>query len=173
MTSDGMRTMLKHAGFACYRYLRSRIGGLRRVPGVRMLSTAVYKLTGPKGVQMVEADGHRLFVDLSNTIIGSVYAVGRSWEAEEKQFFERRLRPGMIVADIGANIGDYTLIAARAVGDSGKVYSFEPDPVNYGLLVRNVKLNRYTNIVPCSLAVADFVGERSLDLDQEDSGRHS
>ena len=147
--------------------------GLRRIPGLAKLSIAVYKFTGPRGVQLVEAGGHRLYVDLSNAIIGSVYAVGGNWEAEEKEFFKARLRTGMTVVDIGANIGDYTLVASRGVGDSGMVYAFEPDPVSYSLLERNIRLNNCENVVPYNLAITDSVGERTLYLDSEDSGRQS
>ena len=50
------------------------------------------------------------------------------------------------VVDVGANIGFYTLIFARLVGETGKVIAFEPDPDNFELLQRNVELNGYRNI---------------------------
>jgi FkbM family methyltransferase len=57
------------------------------------------------------------------------------------------------VADIGANIGYYTLIAARIVK---KVYAFEPEPGNLELLRRNVELNSLGNcVVLCNAAVGN------------------
>ena len=58
----------------------------------------------------------------------------------------------MVVVDIGSNIGYYTLIAAKILGSSGKVYAFEPEPNNYELLLKNIEVNGYTNIVPVQKA---------------------
>lgn len=60
--------------------------------------------------------------------------------------FIELVREGMIVVDIGAHMGYYTLLAARAVGDKGKVFAFEPEPSNYALLVKNIRL-RASNIM--------------------------
>src|SRR5882724_8977403 len=44
----------------------------------------------------------------------------------EKRFLEQHVRPGMCVADIGANQGLYTLLISRILGREGRVYAFEP-----------------------------------------------
>jgi FkbM family methyltransferase len=54
---------------------------------------------------------------------------------------QRLLRPGMIAADVGANIGLLSLVMARAVGPSGKLHSFECEPKARGLLERNGYVN--------------------------------
>lgn len=51
------------------------------------------------------------------------------------------MRPGMVVLDVGANIGFTALTAATRVGPNGRVFAFEPHPANYGTLVGNIKLN--------------------------------
>lgn len=56
------------------------------------------------------------------------------------------LQPGMIFWDIGAHIGFFSLIAARAVGSLGQVYSFEPMPENRDRLVASIELNDFENI---------------------------
>jgi len=48
------------------------------------------------------------------------------------------LRPGMTFLDIGAHIGYYSMLASVVVGEKGKVYSFEPTPSTYKMLVSNV-----------------------------------
>jgi FkbM family methyltransferase len=48
-------------------------------------------------------------------------------EPEIQKILAERLRPGMVFYDVGANIGFFTLAAARLVGETGKVFSFEPD----------------------------------------------
>lgn len=56
------------------------------------------------------------------------------------------LQPGDKFADVGANIGLMTLFAARAVGPSGEVFSFEPNPPVHAILRENVSLNGFTNV---------------------------
>ncbi len=61
-----------------------------------------------------------------------------TWEKETFSAFDHLVEPDSIVLDIGASVGALTLYAA---GVARKVYSFEPDPVNYNELVSNVSLN--------------------------------
>jgi FkbM family methyltransferase len=49
----------------------------------------------------------------------------------------RRLLPGGVFVDIGANVGYYTLLAARRVGREGRVIAFEPNPVSLKVLLLN------------------------------------
>ena len=67
----------------------------------------------------------------------------------------KRLRPGQVVLDLGANIGYFTLLFARQVGDSGHVYAFEPGPLSFLLLKKNIAINGYRNITPINKAVSD------------------
>ena len=64
------------------------------------------------------------------------------------------LRPGDTVVDIGANIGSFTVLAARVVGPHGRVVSFEPVAQTFARLEDNVALNGYRN-VECRLAAVD------------------
>jgi len=45
--------------------------------------------------------------------------------------FERLLRPGYVVLDLGVSFGYYTLIATKLEGDKGRVYAFEPEPLRF------------------------------------------
>lgn len=87
--------------------------------------------------------------------------------------FKRVVRPGMTVVDIGAYIGYYTIIAAHLVGEGGRVYAFEPDPDNYGYLVRNIEINGCTNVIPIQKAVSDHAGASAFFLDRYNSTCHS
>lgn len=51
------------------------------------------------------------------------------------------LSPGDVFYDIGANIGFFSLVAARAVGSSGHVYAFEPVPQNVDAIHESARLN--------------------------------
>lgn len=68
------------------------------------------------------------------------------FEPETRSFFEAYLRPGDTFLDVGANIGLYSLIAARAVGSAGKVHAFEPCSQTFERLMGNVRLNRLNNV---------------------------
>lgn len=64
-------------------------------------------------------------------------------------------KPGFIVLDIGANIGAHALCLARIVGESGKVFAFEPTDYAYQELVCNISLNQFKNIVPIKIVLSD------------------
>jgi FkbM family methyltransferase len=57
-----------------------------------------------------------------------------------------KLRKGDIAIDLGANIGVFTVKAARAVGDEGMVVAVEPEPDNLRLLRRNIEVNELKNV---------------------------
>jgi FkbM family methyltransferase len=74
------------------------------------------------------------------------------------------LRPGMNVVDVGANLGFYTLLAANAVRESGRVWSFEPEPHNFQLLMKSIQANNFHNVEPVQTALSDAPGIEKLYL---------
>jgi FkbM family methyltransferase len=95
------------------------------------------------------------------------------YEQATTNLFRQLIHPGMMVVDVGANIGYFTLLAAELVGSTGIVYAFEPEPDNYALLKKNIQLNSYTNIQPIETAVSDECGAIQLYLSAMDNGSHS
>ena len=95
------------------------------------------------------------------------------YEPGTTHLVERLLEPGMVVVDVGAHVGYYTLLAAKQVGPMGKVYAFEPESANYALLEENIGLNGYQNIVTIKSAVSSRSGSSTLYLTALDNGRHS
>lgn len=83
-------------------------------------------------------------------------------ERAERLYYLQYLREGMTVFDVGANIGELTLMFSRFVGDSGSIHSFEPSSVAFEKLalicnaasLRNVQLNQ--------LALAEREGNVTL-----------
>jgi len=69
-------------------------------------------------------------------------------EAEEcvQDILNRNLRAGMVFYDLGANIGLFSLLAARLVGPGGKVFSFEPEKAVAERLRRNIARNEFSNV---------------------------
>ncbi|MCB9647849.1 MAG: FkbM family methyltransferase [Deltaproteobacteria bacterium] len=64
----------------------------------------------------------------------------------------RACRAGDVVLDIGANVGLYAVRMARAVGESGRVYAFEPNPETFAVLEEHARLNRVPQVRPQALA---------------------
>jgi FkbM family methyltransferase len=95
-----------------------------------------------------------------------------SWELEETAWFLRTVKPGNTVVDAGANTGYYTVIGSRLVGDKGNIYAFEPDPTNFALLQKNVKLNGCTNVVLEQKALSNRNGTIKLFIAVENKGDH-
>lgn len=58
----------------------------------------------------------------------------------------RYIKPGSTIFDVGANIGDTALHFSKLTDTSGKVFAFEPDPVNYVKLKTNIARNDFNNI---------------------------
>lgn len=93
-------------------------------------------------------------------------------EAFEDKLFKSLLKPGMTVVDIGANLGRYTLTAAKAVGMTGQVYAFEPDEENFSLLKRAVEASGYKNVLLYENAVSNDSGRGVLFFCEEHRGNH-
>ena len=87
----------------------------------------------------------------------TLYFLG-SWEGGYTRAIQRILEPGMVVLDVGANIGWYTLMCAHAVGPTGRVHAFEPVPEEVDRLRRNVRLNALSQVSVHEVAVSDAVG---------------
>lgn len=63
-------------------------------------------------------------------------------EQNDLEVVRELLKPGQTFVDCGANIGIWTLVAASAVGETGRVYAFEPNPSTFEKLSRNVALGK-------------------------------
>lgn len=92
-----------------------------------------------------------------NPRTGQDYIQGRVEVAVQKQVAEH-LTPGMVFYDLGANIGLFSLLAARIVGPRGKVFSFEPDFQTARRLRRNIEKNDFSNITVVEAGIWSSTG---------------
>ena len=76
----------------------------------------------------------------------------------------RFLSSGAVCADVGAHIGFFTLLMAKIVGPTGKVYAFEAFPENAKLLQSNVKLNTYEERVVVENKAVGSTTAEEIDL---------
>jgi FkbM family methyltransferase len=79
-------------------------------------------------------------------------------EPEQTRCVVTRLNPGGIFFDVGANVGYYSLLAARRVGPRGRVVAFEPLARNVLFLERHLRLNRVANVTIVQAACSDHIG---------------
>lgn len=71
-------------------------------------------------------------------------------------WIKKDIKEGEVFYDIGANIGVYSLIAAKIVKEKGQVYSFEPHAFNFASLLKNISLNNLQSIIsPMSISLND------------------
>jgi len=94
-----------------------------------------------------------------------------SFEHEKQRQIANELRPGDVFYDVGANVGLYSLLAARRVA-TGTVYAFEPLPRNIEYLRKHLELNRVSNAELLELAICDVVGIASFQEAENSSMGH-
>ncbi len=100
--------------------------------------------------------------------------VPRSTEMLKEELFIAGLDfTGQTVFDIGGDQGIYTLFFARKVGETGKVFTFEPNPTSYRHIVTNVELNGFKNVQVKNIALGDKPGNVTLVFPAFDPGRGS
>jgi len=123
----------------------SPLAGLRQVPVLgRCVSWAGTKLVPRDAlawVQVQKGPAQGLWLHL-NPRTGMTYFEGGG-EPEVQEVLQEHLRPGMTFYDIGANIGFFTLLAARLVGKEGRVAAFEADPEIAARLREHVERNGF------------------------------
>jgi len=103
-----------------------------------------------------EGPAKGLWLEL-NPRTGQNYLRGDAENAVQ-EILDARLLPGMVFYDLGANIGLFTLLAARLVGVEGRVCSFEPDPAVAARLRRNVERNQFPNVTVMEAGVWSSTG---------------
>lgn len=98
--------------------------------------------------------GATLAVDTQDLIQRYLYLFG-VWEPHMTRWLQRRLRPGDVFVDVGANIGYYSILASRLVGPGGTVVAVEASPTFHQLLLRHARRNACANIRAVNAAVSD------------------
>lgn len=81
-------------------------------------------------------------------------------EVRLARFLLNHLRPGDVVADVGAHFGYFTLLAAALCGERGRVFAFEPGGGNFGILERNTAAS--LQVEARRLLVGDVDGKREF-----------
>jgi len=111
---------------------------------IHFLSYRILRADRKVWMQVEGGLGRGLWLEL-NPRTGQTYLRG-DVEPAVQEILAKRLGPGMVLYDLGANIGFFSLAAARIVGEDGHVFSFEPDPEVAERLRRNIERNNLSNV---------------------------
>jgi FkbM family methyltransferase len=131
----------------------------------RMLGTIEHQVAPTTfSVQITEREavvcsvgGIELFCDPADAAVTPGLLSG-TYEPHLTSVFERYCRSGMTVVDVGANVGYYSLLAAKLVGPSGRVIALEPNSENCRLLLSSIRLGGITNVELIPIACDRTVG---------------
>ena len=134
------RALAKHGlgGTIRLLVLRLVLRGSEVWPNARIL----WARTASRGSEVVrDVQGAKMKLDLTDTGISRELFLTGVHEINSTQQFREELHRGMIVLEVGANVGYYALIATQHIGPEGTVIALEPSPINLRSLRENVRLN--------------------------------
>lgn len=145
-----------------------RIAIMPKPPFISAIIRALVKLFVPN---RFEVEGIHYVLNPADYIIKGTLFLGL-YEKAEREVFSNLIHSGDRVVDIGANIGIFTGIAAKRVGDTGEVIAFEPEPNNASYLTEMLQLNQFTQVTLESKGVADRATTFRLYLSKDNMGDH-
>lgn len=156
--------------------------GLGKIVTIRNYYYRILRIISPKDcplitVEPIDGLNLKMFIDLRSLIGQSLVEQGY-WEKFETNILIDILKvmvkksENIVFVDVGAHIGYYTCIAAKIIDKKGEVYAFEPEPFNYSLLMKNIYINNFKNVLPVNKAISDKKGKIKLFLSYE-GGQHS
>jgi len=152
----------------CIRDRRKGLPGIAKNLG--NLVTQAY-LNNPK--EVVDIGIFRIYLDTKDSRTSPTIGVFGCYDVSTTNLFQKILKRGNTVIDVGANLGWFTLLSAGIVGPEGHVISVEPEPLNFSRLSRSVELNRFENVTTIQKALSDREGNATLHLSEGSTGDHS
>ena len=137
---------------------------------IHFLKSLIMKTESVLKTDYAETWGGKIHVHNDDTGSLSTLSISGVFGPRDTQTVKDNVFSGNIVVDLGANIGYFTCLLAKIVGEGGKVFAFEPDPRNLKLLRRNIQENDYKNVIIADKAVSDVNGSCTLYSSQKKFG---
>ena len=170
------RNYVRRISFQMFRWLCRLLWGtgVGKLPLAKRAYDFLYScIMLPNEIVLAEVEGQKMYFDTNDGHgMTAQLFLGGLYEKYETNLFKSVVGEGMTVVDLGANIGYYTLLAAKLVGRKGRVFAFEPAPDNFSLLLKNIEANGYDNIIPVQKAVSNKTGTTKLFLHRMNQGDH-
>jgi FkbM family methyltransferase len=117
-------------------------------------------------------NGYKMNLDLYKPTQRGIYC-SYKYEKEITNLVNNTLKMNDVFIDVGAHVGYYSLLAAKLVGQNGKIFSFEPNILNYKILKENICLNNFDQIKYFELGLSDFDGEAQFYINPFNDGGSS
>lgn len=99
----------------------------------------------PADIVLVDFPNFDIFADINDAAVGR-HVAGKAYEPEVESIFRERLKDGMSVIDIGANIGYFTMLSRSLVGPEGYVFAVEPNVNNLRMIEASRRTNGFVNV---------------------------
>ena len=109
-------------------------------------------------IDYVQINDTQIAVDTADVSTGGPLYWQHQYEPHLTRFYEQHVRDGATVVDVGANIGFHTLLAARLVGETGRVIAFEPNSENCRLILLGLHKNGLGNVALYPVGLSDRAG---------------
>ena len=139
----------------------SELSVLSRLPIAGRMVRSAFRLLCPRDrlvwIRVKRGAAENIWLQI-HPRVGAEYWKGTA-EIRVQQALMKYVRPGMTVYDIGANFGFFTLIAARLVGERGRVFAFDPEPECISRIQAGVCRNGMDNVCVVRAAVWSGRGE--------------
>jgi len=113
-------------------------------------------------VQLVKLDKFSMYVSPSDLAVGRQIMDSKSYEPNVARILHQRLRLGMTVLDVGANIGYFSLLASSLIGSDGQCIAIEPNSRNVKLLLASKESNGFQQLQILQAAAGDTWGVLQL-----------
>lgn len=110
-----------------------------------------------------EIGNQRYFLDPC-TAFGKNLIVSGVYEKQMVKYINNILRIGDTFIDLGGNEGYFSIIAARTVGDTGRIYCIEPQKRLWPVIIENASANNISNIVLLPYGVSNVIGQSEITL---------
>jgi len=136
------------------------------------LALALIPYAAAADLKVFGVGSFKMFLNPWDIALTPIIMFRGQWEPGETLWIVKALKKGDTFVDAGANVGWYTVIASKVVGDEGRVYAFEPDPESFALLEANIRLNGLTNVVAEQKALSNEPGVLKLFLNPNNRGDH-
>ena len=135
----------------------------------KLINLTVHGIESSLKTNYAQVWAGKMFLHPNDAFRLSIYGIHGT---HDFKIIKNNVKDGDNVIDLGANIGYFTLILAKLVGPTGKVFAFEPDPRNLALLKKNVEYNNYKNVIIVPKAVSNVNDKCTLYTGQKTFGQN-